>query len=64
MQRGSIDAINALNRAQYAALKDPEILTRIAQYEMAFKMQSSVPGPGGHEQRAAKGSRHVRRASR
>ena len=43
MQKDSIDAINALNRAQYATLKDPEILTRIAQYEMAFKMQSSVP---------------------
>jgi hypothetical protein len=43
MQRDSIDAINALNRAQYAALKDPEILTRVAQYEMAFKMQTSVP---------------------
>jgi hypothetical protein len=44
LQRQSIDAINALNRSQYAALKDPEILTRVAQYEMAFKMQSSVPG--------------------
>jgi hypothetical protein len=44
LQRQSIDAINALNRSQYAALKDPEILTRVAQYEMAFKMQTSVPG--------------------
>ena len=43
MQQDSIDAINALNRAQYATLQDPEILTRIAQYEMAFKMQTSVP---------------------
>jgi Protein of unknown function (DUF1501) len=43
MQKDSIDAINALNRAQYGMLKDPEILTRVAQYEMAFKMQSSVP---------------------
>jgi hypothetical protein len=43
MQKDSIDAINALNRAQYSTLKDPEILTRVAQYEMAFKMQSSVP---------------------
>jgi hypothetical protein len=43
MQKDSIDAINALNQAQYGALKDPEILTRVAQYEMAFKMQSSVP---------------------
>jgi hypothetical protein len=43
LQRESIDAINALNRSQYGALKDPEILTRVAQYEMAFKMQTSVP---------------------
>src|ERR1035437_3660448 len=43
VQKDSIDAINALNRAQYATLKDPEILTRVAQYEMAFRMQSSVP---------------------
>ena len=43
LQKDSIDAINALNHAQYGALKDPEILTRVAQYEMAFKMQSSVP---------------------
>src|SRR6267142_5435086 len=43
IQKTSIDSINALNRAQYAALKDPEILTRVAQYEMAFRMQTSVP---------------------
>jgi hypothetical protein len=43
MQKDSIDTINALNRTQYGMLKDPEILTRVAQYEMAFKMQSSVP---------------------
>src|SRR5207247_3402785 len=39
-----IDAINKLNQSAYATLKDPEILTRISQYEMAFKMQTSVPG--------------------
>jgi Protein of unknown function (DUF1501) len=44
IQRDSIDAINALNRIEHTALQDPEILTRVAQYEMAFKMQSSVPG--------------------
>ncbi|MGH9940127.1 MAG: DUF1501 domain-containing protein [Blastocatellia bacterium] len=43
-QRDSIAVINALNKTQYDAVKDPEILTRIAQYELAFKMQSSVPG--------------------
>ena len=44
LQRDSIDAINALNRVRHTTLKDPEILTRVAQYEMAFKMQTSVPG--------------------
>jgi len=44
IQRQSVDAINALNREQDATLHDPEIQTRIAQYEMAFKMQTSVPG--------------------
>ncbi|MEO6726374.1 MAG: DUF1501 domain-containing protein [Blastocatellia bacterium] len=42
-QRDSINAINQLNKLQYAAVRDPEILTRVAQYEMSFKMQSSVP---------------------
>jgi Protein of unknown function (DUF1501) len=44
VQRDSIDAINKLNRIEDATLRDPEIETRIAQYEMAFKMQTSVPG--------------------
>jgi hypothetical protein len=43
-QGDSIHAINALNRIQHETLRDPEVLTRIAQYEMAFKMQTSVPG--------------------
>lgn len=42
-QQDSIAAINKLNRLQYDAVKDPEILTRVAQYEMAFRMQTSVP---------------------
>src|SRR5262245_19524769 len=42
-QSDSIAAINALNKIQHNAVKDPEILTRVAQYEMAFKMQASVP---------------------
>ena len=44
MQRDSVDAINRLNRLEDATLHDPEIQTRIAQYEMAFRMQTSVPG--------------------
>ncbi|MGH9723167.1 MAG: DUF1501 domain-containing protein [Bryobacteraceae bacterium] len=44
LQRESIETINKLHRMQHDTLKDPEILTRITQYEMAFKMQTSVPG--------------------
>jgi len=44
MQIDSIRAINALNALEDRTLHDPEIQTRIAQYEMAFKMQTSVPG--------------------
>jgi hypothetical protein len=43
IQKASVDAINALNQVEYEKSPDPEILTRIAQYEMAFKMQASVP---------------------
>jgi len=44
MQIDSIRAINALNALEDRTQHDPEIQTRIAQYEMAFKMQTSVPG--------------------
>lgn len=43
IRRSSIDGINALNRIQYDRLQDPETHTRIQQYEMAFRMQASVP---------------------
>jgi hypothetical protein len=43
MQKDSIDAVDALNKLQHQTVQDPEILTRIAQYEMAFRMQTSVP---------------------
>jgi hypothetical protein len=43
MKRKTIEAINESNRLHYEAFKDPETLTRIAQYEMAFRMQVSVP---------------------
>jgi hypothetical protein len=43
LRRASIDAINAINQLQYEQVKDPETISRIAQYEMAFKMQMSVP---------------------
>jgi hypothetical protein len=38
-----VEAVNTLNRVHAQATDDPEIATRIAQYEMAFKMQTSVP---------------------
>jgi uncharacterized protein (DUF1501 family) len=38
-----VKAINALNRMQQEMSNDPEIATRITQYEMAFQMQASVP---------------------
>ncbi len=43
LRKASIDAINEVNQQQYEDYKDPEILSRIAQYEMAYKMQVSVP---------------------
>ena len=43
LRRASIDAINKVNQEEYEDYKDPEILSRIAQYEMAYKMQISVP---------------------
>jgi Protein of unknown function (DUF1501) len=43
-QRDVIDAVQELNRARESSVDDPEIATRISQYEMAFKMQASVPG--------------------
>ncbi|WP_013627032.1 DUF1501 domain-containing protein [Rubinisphaera brasiliensis] len=38
-----IDAVNQLNQVQLADVADPEIETRIRQYEMAYRMQTSVP---------------------
>ncbi|HTU24884.1 MAG TPA: DUF1501 domain-containing protein, partial [Pirellulales bacterium] len=42
-QGADVAAINALNRQEESLVADPEIATRIAQYEMAFRMQASVP---------------------
>ncbi|HEV7403259.1 MAG TPA: DUF1501 domain-containing protein [Chthoniobacteraceae bacterium] len=42
-QREVVDAVNTLNRGYNTLVDDPEIATRIAQYEMAYLMQSSVP---------------------
>ncbi len=42
-RRAYLDTLAALNRQQAQDLGDPETSTRIAQYEMAFRMQASVP---------------------
>ena len=43
LQRDVIDSVQKLNTIQNEAVDDPEIATRISQYEMAFRMQTSVP---------------------
>jgi hypothetical protein len=43
LRKASIDAINEVNAQEYKEYHDPEILSRISQYEMAYKMQISVP---------------------
>ena len=42
-RRGTLDRLAALNKLHLDQVGDPEIQARIAQYEMAFRMQSSVP---------------------
>lgn len=42
-RRGLLDDLAALNQLKQDEMGDPEIATRIAQYEMAFRMQMSVP---------------------
>jgi hypothetical protein len=43
IRRESLDLIADLNRVQHETVHDPETLTRIAAYELAYKMQTSVP---------------------
>jgi hypothetical protein len=43
MRRGSLDDLAKLNAIKLKQHGDPEIAARIAQYEMAFRMQASVP---------------------
>ena len=43
LRRNMLDGIAKLNANQFKETGDPEIATRIAQYEMAFRMQTSVP---------------------
>ncbi len=43
LRRRMLDDIAAVNQANYDTYQDPETVTRIAQYELAFRMQTSVP---------------------
>lgn len=43
IRKRTIEGLNALNEINYKAVGDPETHTRIQQYEMAFRMQASVP---------------------
>lgn len=43
LRRKMLDGIAALNENKHALVGDPEIQTRISQYEMAYRMQTSVP---------------------
>jgi hypothetical protein len=42
-RRRVLDALGELNTLEFTATGDPEIVTRIGQYEMAYRMQASVP---------------------
>ena len=42
-RRRSLDSLKTLNQRHFEAVRDPEILTRIASYELAYRMQASVP---------------------
>ncbi|MFN5708584.1 MAG: DUF1501 domain-containing protein [Planctomycetota bacterium] len=44
LRRTTLDGLKALNELNFQRVGDPEIHTRIAQYELAFRMQHSVPG--------------------
>jgi hypothetical protein len=43
-RRRVLDTVSDLNRLRLRETADPEIATRISQYEMAYRMQASVPG--------------------
>lgn len=42
-RRAQLDALGALNEGQYEHFGDPEVLSRIRQHEMAFRMQTAIP---------------------
>ena len=51
-RRRMLDALSQLNQQKFERVGDPEIQTRIAQYEMAFRMQTSRARPDRSRERA------------
>jgi hypothetical protein len=47
VRRETLNGLKALNEINYRIVGDPEIHTRITQYELAFRMQASVPEMAG-----------------
>ncbi len=43
LRRGMLDGLRELNEQRFEQTRDPEIVTRISQYEMAYRMQASIP---------------------
>ena len=43
MQRAGLDALRSLNESRLSQVQDPEIASRVASYELAFRMQSAAP---------------------
>ena len=52
VRRKTLDGLKALNEMNYQVVGDPETHTRIEQYELAFRMQSSVPDLTDRRERA------------
>lgn len=52
-RRAQLDALSILNQQQYRQFGDPEVLARIRQHEMAFRMQTSIPELMDHSDESA-----------
>ena len=63
MRRRSLDLLKTLNTAHQADAGDPEIESRIRSYEMAYKMQFSVPELVEYRERARRSAQNVRHAA-
>ena len=49
-RRAQLDALSALNQSHFQDFADPEVLSRIKQHEMAYRMQASIPELMDHSQ--------------